>query len=82
MSPLYYDAVLLSIQLEYPRASKWEFDSKGDLLVQMTELPMIGGIAGDIEIGDKLYALSKVFPMVYPGTDTAILIVKFEEIET
>lgn len=81
MSPLYYDAALLSIQLEYPRATKWEIDSNGCLLVQMSELVLLSGIAGDIEIGAKTYALSKVFPMVYPGTDTAILIVKFEEFE-
>lgn len=76
MSPLYYDAVLLSIQEEYPQATQWEFDSKGDLHVQMSELHMLDGIAGDIKIGDKLYALIKVFPMV------SILIAKFKEIET
>ena len=81
MSPPYYDAVLKDIQLEYPRAANWEIDSNGCLLVQMSELVLLSGIAGDIKIGDKSYALSKVFPMVYPGTATAILIVKFEEFE-
>lgn len=74
MSPLYYDAVLLSIQLEYPHSTQWEFDPKGDLHVQMSELCMLDGIAADIEIGTKVYALAKIFPMV------SILIAKFEEI--
>lgn len=72
------DDILKEIREEYPTAVRWKLvEGEDRLLVEMTTLDMIGGIAGDIEIDGSVYALSRVFPLVYPGTDTAILVVTF-----
>lgn len=74
----YYENTLKEIQEYYPTAREWEVSEEHEvLLVRMTTLDMVRGIAGDLEIDGNTYALERVFPVVYPGTDTAILIAKF-----
>ena len=72
------DQILQEIQLEYPSATKWEMDTDGSIRVEMSFIELLGGIAGDIEIGDKTYFLKRIFP-VDTYSHGPQLIAKFEE---
>lgn len=60
------DPILQSIREEYPTATSWTEASDASIRVMMTDLTLIGGIAGDLTIGTREYALTGVVAAVSP----------------